>query len=162
MKILVVDDDPHILQLYKEELQEDGYEVVTASNGAEAMEVFEKENPDLVTLDILMPDIDGITVLRRMKELRPRMPIIMSTAYDYRDDFAVWASEAYLVKSADLSEMKSHSVPTGSGTLSRRIKVIPAIRMHIVDHKGRETSIHVEGVPRESERVKALIGGGGE
>jgi DNA-binding response OmpR family regulator len=107
MKVLIVDDDAHILQLYKMELEEEGYEVLTASTGKEAMEVFEKENPDLVTLDILMPDIDGITLLRKMKELKPRMPIIMSTAYDYRDDFAVWASEAYLVKSSDLSEMKS-------------------------------------------------------
>ncbi len=107
MKILVVDDDAHILRLYKEELEEEGYEVATASTGEEALAVFEKENPDLVTLDILMPDIDGISLLRRMKEMRPRLPIIMSTAYDYRDDFAVWASEAYLVKSADLDELKS-------------------------------------------------------
>jgi DNA-binding response OmpR family regulator len=106
-KVLVVDDDAHILRLYKEELEEEGYDVVTASTGKEALERFEQEEPDLVTLDILMPDIDGISLLRRMKELRPRMPIIMSTAYDYRDDFAVWASEAYLVKSADLTELKS-------------------------------------------------------
>ncbi len=106
MKILVVDDDTHILKLYKMELEEEGYDVVAASNGKEAMELFESESPDLVTLDILMPDTDGISILRRMKELKPRLPIIMSTAYDYRDDFAVWASEAYLVKSADLTEMK--------------------------------------------------------
>ncbi|MGD2081301.1 MAG: response regulator [Nitrospirota bacterium] len=107
MKVLVVDDDAHILRLYKEELEEEGYDVVTAGTGEEALEVFEKEDPDLVTLDILMPDIDGISLLRRMKEMKPRLPIIMSTAYDYRDDFAVWASEAYLVKSADLDELKS-------------------------------------------------------
>lgn len=107
MKILVVDDDTHILKLYKVELEEEGYDVITASTGKEAMETFEREMPDLVTLDILMPDIDGISLLRRMKELRPRLPIIMSTAYDYRDDFAVWASEAYIVKSADLGELKS-------------------------------------------------------
>ncbi len=106
MKILVVDDDSHILKLYKLELEEDGYDVVTAANGQEAMERFDSDQPDLVTLDILMPDIDGISLLRQMKEKKPRLPIIMSTAYDYRDDFAVWASEAYMVKSADLSEMK--------------------------------------------------------
>ncbi|HEB02154.1 MAG TPA: response regulator [Nitrospirae bacterium] len=106
MKILVVDDDSHILKLYKLELEEDGYDVVTAANGQEAMERFDSDEPDLVTLDILMPDIDGISLLRQMKEKKPRLPIIMSTAYDYRDDFAVWASEAYMVKSADLSEMK--------------------------------------------------------
>ncbi len=107
MKILIVDDDQNILRLYKEELEEEGYTVVTASNGNEAMDQFEKESPDLVTLDILLPDIDGIKLLRQMKEKRPRMPVIMSTAYDYRDDFAVWASEAYIVKSSDLSELKS-------------------------------------------------------
>ncbi len=106
MKVLIVDDDEHILRLYKEELEEDGYEIVTAKTGAQALEVFQRENPDLVTLDILIPDMDGITLLRKMKEMRPRVPIIMSTAYDYRDDFAVWASEAYIVKSADLTELK--------------------------------------------------------
>jgi len=106
MKILIVDDDQNILRLYKEELEEEGYAVVTASNGQEAMEQFDKEAPDLVTLDILLPDIDGIKLLRQMKEKRPRLPVIMSTAYDYRDDFAVWASEAYIVKSAELTELK--------------------------------------------------------
>jgi DNA-binding response OmpR family regulator len=107
MKILIVDDDQNILRLYKEELEEEGYVIVTASNGQEAMEQFEREVPDLVTLDILLPDVDGIKLLRQMKEKRPRLPVIMSTAYDYRDDFAVWASEAYIVKSADLTELKA-------------------------------------------------------
>jgi DNA-binding response OmpR family regulator len=106
MKILIVDDDPHIRRLYKEELEEEGYDVDVADSGTEGLQLFEKENYDLVTLDILMPDMDGIKVLRQMKEKNPRIPIIMSTAYDYRDDFAVWASEAYIVKSAELSELK--------------------------------------------------------
>jgi DNA-binding response OmpR family regulator len=107
MKILVVDDDLHIQRLYKEEFEEEGYEVVIASNGQEAIDLFNSENPDLVTLDILLPDIDGIRLLRQMKEKNPKVPIIMSTAYDYRDDFAVWASEAYIVKSSDLDELKA-------------------------------------------------------
>lgn len=106
MKILIVDDDPSIRMLYKEELEDEGYDVVTASSGEEALRLFEEANPDLVTLDILMPDMDGIQVLRKMKEKKPRLPIIMSTAYDYRDDFAVWASEAYVVKSSDTTELK--------------------------------------------------------
>ena len=106
MKILIVDDDEHIQRLYKEELEDEGYKVIIAGTGKEALELFEKENPDIVTLDILMPDIDGISLLRKMKEKQPKIPIIMSTAYDYRDDFAVWASEAYIVKSADLNELK--------------------------------------------------------
>lgn len=107
MKILIVDDDQNILRLYKEELEDEGYTIVTASNGQEAIEKFDQEDPDLVTLDILLPDIDGIKLLRQMKEKKPRLPIIMSTAYDYRDDFAVWASEAYIVKSSDMTELKA-------------------------------------------------------
>lgn len=106
MKLLIVDDDLNVQRLYKEELEEEGYDIVIAGTGKEALDMFEKENPDIVTLDILMPDIDGISLLRKMKEQRPDIPIIMSTAYDYRDDFAVWASEAYIVKSSDLSELK--------------------------------------------------------
>ena len=107
MKILVVDDDEHIRRLYKEEFEDEGYTVIVASNGEEALKLFDKEAPDIVTLDILLPDIDGIRLLRQMKEKSPKVPIIMSTAYDYRDDFAVWASEAYIVKSSDLEELKS-------------------------------------------------------
>jgi DNA-binding response OmpR family regulator len=107
MKILIVDDDQSILRLYREELEEEGYQIITAATGKEGLEKFETEDFDLVTLDIHLPDIDGIKLLRQMKEKKPRMPIIMSTAYDYRDDFSVWASEAYIVKSADLTEMKA-------------------------------------------------------
>ncbi|RMD59035.1 MAG: response regulator, partial [Nitrospirae bacterium] len=105
-KILVVDDDQNIQKLYKLELEEEGYEVYQAYSGTEGLQLFDEIKPDLVTLDILMPDIDGIQVLRMMKEKNPNVPIIMSTAYDYRDDFAVWASEAYIVKSSDLEELK--------------------------------------------------------
>ena len=68
MKLLIVDDDTNIQRLYKEELEEEGYDIVIASTGKDALEMFEKENPDIVTLDILMPDIDGISLLRKMKE----------------------------------------------------------------------------------------------
>jgi DNA-binding response OmpR family regulator len=107
MKVLVVDDEKNILKLYQAELQDEGYTVVTASSGKEAIEVFEKENPDIVTLDILMPDMDGIQVLRQIKEKKPRTPVIMLTAYDYRDDFSVWVSDAYVVKSSDLGSLKA-------------------------------------------------------
>lgn len=106
MKIMVVDDEKNILMLYQSELEDEGYEVVAANSGKEALELFDKEKPDLVTLDIMMPDIDGIQVLRQLKEKNPNVPVIMLTAYDYRDDFSVWASDAYVVKSSDLGPLK--------------------------------------------------------
>ena len=106
MKILVVDDDSNIRRLYKEELEEEGYEVFLASDGEEALRVFREIKPDIVTLDIRMPGVDGIEILRKMKEINSKLPVIMCSAYDYKDDFNVWASEAYVVKSSDLNELK--------------------------------------------------------
>ena len=107
MKILVVDDEKNILKLYKAELEDEGYTIVTANSGKEAIELFKTEKPDLVTLDIMMPDMDGIQVLRQLKQEDPQIPVIMLTAYDYRDDFSVWVSDAYVVKSSDLVTLKT-------------------------------------------------------
>ncbi len=107
MKILVVDDEKNILKLYKAELEDEGYEIVIANSGKEAIELFKTDKPDLVTLDIMMPDMDGIQVLRQLKQEDPQVPVIMLTAYDYRDDFSVWVSDAYVVKSSDLTTLKT-------------------------------------------------------
>jgi len=121
MKILVIDDEEDKCRLYKEELEEEGYEVVTAKTGSEGVQLFEHEDPDLVTLDIWMSQKDeGIQLLRRMKEMKPEVPIIMLTAYDYRDDFSVWCADAYLVKSTDLSELKSTIKKTVSAGRRKR------------------------------------------
>lgn len=106
MKVLVVDDDASIRRLYKEELEEEGYEVFLAESGEEALRIFGEVKPDIVTLDIRMPGEDGIEILRKMKEFNSRLPVIMCTAYDHRDDFNVWASDAYVVKSSNLDELK--------------------------------------------------------
>jgi len=106
-KILVVDDELSIRILYREELEEDGYTVITASDGDEALRKIKSDKPDLVTLDIRMPGMDGIEVLHRIREMDKEIPVIMSTAYgEYRNDFNVWASDAYVVKTANLSELK--------------------------------------------------------
>ncbi len=107
MKILVIDDEEDKCRLYKEELEEEGYEVVTSTTGPAGIDLFNREKPDLVTLDIYMSHRDeGIDLLRQMKKIDPRVPIIMLTAYDYRNDFSVWCADAYIVKSSDLSELK--------------------------------------------------------
>jgi two-component system, response regulator, stage 0 sporulation protein F len=107
-KILVADDEMAIRLLYSEELKEEGYEVYTAANGREALEIVEKMPLDLVILDIKMPEMDGIEALRQIKERKPDLPVLLSTAYgEYKQDFATWASDDYLVKSSDLEDLKS-------------------------------------------------------
>jgi len=106
-KILLVDDEEGIQLLYREEFEEQGYEVVSAYNGEEALKKFKADPPDLVVLDINMPGIKGIQVLREMKEMHPDLPVILSSAYqEYKQDFGTWASDEYIVKSANLDELK--------------------------------------------------------
>lgn len=106
-KILLVDDEEGIQLLYQEEFQDAGYEVVSAFTGEEALEKFRTEAPDLVILDIQMPGMNGIEVLRQMKMMAPQLPIILSTAYhEYKQDLSAWASEEYIVKSPDLQKLK--------------------------------------------------------
>jgi DNA-binding response OmpR family regulator len=106
-KILLVDDEESIHLLYREEFEEEGYEVHSALRGADALEKFKIISPDLVILDINMPDMNGIEVLRQMKEIKSDLPVILSTAYhEYKQDLGAWASDEYIVKSSDLSELK--------------------------------------------------------
>jgi two-component system response regulator (stage 0 sporulation protein F) len=106
-KILVVDDEENIRELYKEEFEEMGYSVTTVSNGALALSVLDTDKFDLVTLDMRMPDIDGIETLRKMKEKDNTLPVIICTAYEeYKHDFGSWCSDAYVVKSADTAMLR--------------------------------------------------------
>ncbi|MFQ5455024.1 MAG: response regulator [Nitrospirota bacterium] len=106
-KILVVDDEENIRLLFQEELEEEGYDVITAQSGEEAIGKIDMVNPDLVTIDIRMDGIDGINAMRKIKEIKHNLPVIICTAHgEYRDDFGSWASEAYVIKSGNLDELK--------------------------------------------------------
>lgn len=106
MRALVVDDDRSIQQILELALGDEGYEVVTASNGPEALEKARTHRPDIVILDVMMPFVDGIQVaeaLHNDKQLS-RVPIIMLTARATDDD--VWAgwqagAASYLTKPVD-------------------------------------------------------------
>ena len=80
-KILVIDDDPNICELLKIYLSKEEYEVMTAKNGQEGISMFKLYKPDLVLLDIMMPDKDGLAVCREIREISSR-PVIMVTAKD--------------------------------------------------------------------------------
>jgi len=107
-KILVVDDEESIRLLYKEELEEEGFVVEVAKDGEEALKQLSLFKPDLITLDIKMPGMNGIETLKRIREVERQLPIIMCSAYgEYKQDLTTWASDAYVVKCADLTELKS-------------------------------------------------------
>ena len=107
-KILVVEDDLNQRTLYEEELGDEGYRILTASDGREAIKVVQEEKPDLVVLDINMPVMDGLDTLSKMLEYNSKMPVIINTAYaSYQENFTSWSADAYIVKSGDLSELKA-------------------------------------------------------
>jgi DNA-binding response OmpR family regulator len=106
--ILIVDDEKNLLKLYEKEFAEEGYRVITASSGSEALQKIQKEPFDLVILDIRMPDLNGVETLKKIMESTPKIPVILNSAYtSYRDNFLTWAAEAYVVKSSDLTELKT-------------------------------------------------------
>lgn len=106
-KILVVEDEEALRLLYEEELIEEGYDVSTAKDGKEALQKLRKEKPDLIILDIVMPEMDGMEALGRIVGVEKRIPIILHTSHPgYREDFMSWAADAYIEKSSNLTELK--------------------------------------------------------
>ena len=106
-KILCVDDDSSLLWLYREALSEEGYKVILARDGKEALSKFVKEKPQVVVLDIRMPLMDGIETLNALLAKDRQAQVILNTAYpQYKENFMTWGAAAYVMKSSDLGELK--------------------------------------------------------
>ncbi len=105
--ILLVEDDVNQRALFEEELCDEGYRVITAGDGREALSMAAEHKPDLVVMDVNMPVMDGLDTLARLLEVDRKVPVIIHTAYaSYRDSFSSWSADAYIVKNSDLSELK--------------------------------------------------------
>lgn len=80
-KILVVDDEIDFIELMKARLEANDYDVVLANNGRDALETIKKSVPDAVLLDIMMPEMDGLTVLKEIRSKNPTLPVFIITAF---------------------------------------------------------------------------------
>ncbi len=80
-KILVIDDEKPTLTMFQLFLNAYGYEVFTAESGAEGLQIFEKENPAIVFTDVKMPGMDGLSVLKKIKDLTPTAEVIVITGH---------------------------------------------------------------------------------
>src|SRR3979411_2724888 len=99
-KVLVVDDEDHILELARLYLSREGYQIETVSDGAHALSRFNQIKPDLVVLDIMLPNVDGLTICREIRK-QSQVPIIMLTARDEVTDKVVGlelGADDYLTK----------------------------------------------------------------
>ena len=107
--ILVVDDEDSVRKLLSAVLRREGYQVITAASGEEAIVSFREDQPDLIIMDIRMPNIDGITAFKEMRQLRKQVPVILMTAYAAVET-AVEAIKLgafdYLIKPFDIEEVK--------------------------------------------------------
>ncbi len=105
--ILLVEDDKNQRLLYEQELEQEGYVVVTATDGKEALEKVQEQLPDIVVMNINMSRMDDAEAMGRILNKTKKIPIIINTAYsNYKDNFMSWAADAFIVKSSDLSELK--------------------------------------------------------
>jgi len=110
IRVMVVDDEKDFLYTMEYWLKSKGYQVVTAANGLEAIEVMKKEALDIIFLDLHMPVMDGLEALKNMRQLNKNIPIILITAY--ASDEKVTEAEKYGIsglfyKYKDLSESTS-------------------------------------------------------
>ena len=150
--VLAVDDDAPILRLVRARLAADGYAVITASGGLEAVEKCENERPDIVVLDVMMPDIDGIETMRRIREISD-VPIILLTARSGASDLIHGldsGADDYITKPFNPDELSarvaailrraSHDVETENVRLVYKRLVID-LETRIVEVDGEEVRL---------------------
>src|SRR5262245_11052949 len=107
-RILVVDDEPGISELVATVLRYEGYEVAVASNGREALDAVESFHPKLVVLDVMLPDLDGFEVQRRLAQAGTRAPVLFLTARDAVEDKVrglTLGADDYVTKPFSLEEL---------------------------------------------------------
>ena len=147
--ILAVDDEPRVLKLLKANLESSGYAVLTAADGEQALQTIERELPDLVLLDLMLPKMDGYAVCRRVREFSA-VPVIMLTARSAQVDlihgFEVGADD-YLTKPFSIRELVA------------RVKAIMrrADRMAAEQAAPASTPIVVEDLSIDREKRRVLV-----
>ncbi|HYF49852.1 MAG TPA: response regulator [Planctomycetota bacterium] len=106
LTILLTEDDADQRALYGDVLREAGYDIVEASSGRDALAKFKAQKPDLIVLDIQMPEMDGIEVLTEILKKDRQIPLILHSAYPaYKANFLTWGADAFVVKSGAPSEL---------------------------------------------------------
>ena len=162
-KILVVDDDLNICELLKLYLENDGYTVVTANDGAAAVEAFQNKTPDLVLLDIMLPKMDGWQVCREIRKTSSA-PIIMLTAKGETFDKVLGlelGADDYVVKPFDAKEVmarvkavlrrtKGEHEPNES---EKKVVVYDNLEINITNYEMKVKGVPVDTPPKELELI---------
>jgi len=110
-KILIVDDEPDFLKVIKLRLASYKYKVIMASSGKEALAKIKREKPDAVLLDILMPGLDGLQTLKKIRSTNKKLPVYIITAFSNEERFKLarkLSASGFIVKTASLKKEMDH------------------------------------------------------
>ncbi len=164
-KILVVDDEKAIVDILRYNLTREGYLVVTASDGEEGLELYEKEKPDLVLLDIMMPKVDGIQVCKTIRN-KYHTPIIMLTARAEEVDKVLGlelGADDYVTKPFSVRELMARvkanlrrNIMVGSTTEEQNVMTYDNMTIDIDKYEVKKNDQIIELTVREYELLKFL------
>jgi two-component system response regulator (stage 0 sporulation protein F) len=106
-RIIVADSEPHIQQLCREELQDEGYEVRVAGRGREVVRLVDSFKPDVVIIEMLLPDMSGLETGLMVKGTKKDIRIILYSHCPPPPDLALWGADGFVIKSFDLDNLKA-------------------------------------------------------
>ena len=165
-RLLVVDDEPNIRDLLATSLRFAGFEVFTASTGNEAIREATEHQPDLVVLDVMLPDMDGFTVTRRLRDRGEQYPILFLTAKDETQDKVAGLTvggDDYVTKPFSLEEVvariravlrRTHG---GSETTVDSALVVGDLRLDEDSHEVHRADVNIELSPTEFKLLRYLM-----
>ena len=163
-KVLVVDDDINIVKLIKLYLEKEDFTVCTASNGTEALEMYKRENPSIIVLDIMMPELDGNAVCREIRKTS-NVPIIMLTAKGETFDKVLsleLGADDYIVKPFDPKELTARikailrRSETKNTTSDDKIVKFDKLEVNLVNYELKIEGRVLELPPKELELLYFL------
>ena len=161
-KVLVVDDEPDILDLVRYHLEREGYQVVGCRDGKSALDLVDREKPDLVVLDLLMPGVDGFEVCRRLRR-ESSIPIVMLTAKADETDTVVGlelGADDYVTKPFSPRELVARVravLRRGTGPADQGPLTIGTLAMDFARYQVRVGGTDVVLTAKEMELLKALV-----
>jgi two-component system, OmpR family, response regulator len=166
-RVLVVDDEPNICFLLEVALRQQGFEVQVASTGRAALGALSRQAPDIVLLDVMLPDLDGFEVCRRMREGGSRVPILFLSAKDTTEDKVrglTLGGDDYVTKPFSLEEV----VVRINTILRRHGRAAPSSRLTFADleldddsHSVRRSGVLLELSPTEYKLLRFLLANAG-
>jgi two-component system OmpR family response regulator len=167
-RLLVVDDELNIRELLSASLRFAGFDVDVAADGREALAKVEKDRPDLLVLDVMMPGLDGLSVLRRLRDNAVEVPVLLLTARDATEDKVAGlnvGADDYITKPFSLEEviarvravLRRTAEPAGPGVAQRRVLAFADLELDEDSYEVRKAGTVVPLSPTEFKLLRYFL-----